>query len=238
MGAGSSGDSKYKIVELNNENVLDYMGTWYEITVKAQLTKKGKIEECCEGAIACYDDYVSESVWNNEIKPQIISKNPNITPEELNKLLSEEYNKIIKKFTISNYCIFKTKEKLDWRCQLGQGEKINDQYARFLVTFNKQMFDVAFQNFLRFLGGDYLIVELNSPLDPINGYTVVYGGTNEYFWILSRNPEFSKLAKFQELKETYKDDLKDSIIRNPDVYKDFINRQVKTECKTNLEIRE
>lgn len=242
MGANSSTstDLKYKVVELNNKDAEQYMGTWFEISVKSGLVREGKIESCCLGAIASYDDWVSDDIWKNEIRPKLIAANPNISQDELNKLLMTEYNKVINKFSISNYCIFKREDDntLDWRCQIGKGEKFSDLYARFLVTFNEQMEDMTFQNFLKGLGGDYLIVELVSPTDSQNGYSVVYGGTSEYFWILSRNPEFSLTDKFKKLQETYKDQLVDSLIRDPQVYKDFLTKPIKTECKTNLDIRE
>jgi lipocalin len=190
-----TGNPSYKVQCLKDEDVKSYMGVWYEIAVNKSLLKKSGFEACCDGAVACYSD------------------------------LELDEKKNMMKFNVNNYCIKIQPEtgKTTWTCNVGSAQKIAKKIARFVVAFNEQMQSESFKQFLAGLGGDYLIIDINMK-DPETSYSVVYGGQEQYFWILSRNPSFSKTPEFERLAKKYKTELSKCEIHKPEVYfevKDF-----------------
>lgn len=217
------GHSKYKVISLSNEELSNYMGIWYEIAVSNFVTSSKSFESGCMGSVACYTNLIDDKKWEmieSEMKQQGSSPS-NIAKTKKKTLWS---------FDVNNYCL--ASDKL-WKCNIGYGQKINPKVARLVVVFDEQIQDSGFIGFLKSIGGDYLIIDFKAD-KPETSYSVVFGGLDKYFWILSRNPKFSETDVFAQLSKKYSKELKNCTIRNSDIYSQFTDFPFESHCYEHM----
>ncbi len=121
-------------------------------------------------------------------------------------------------FLVTNHCIFKTQYgNYDWKCRIGKGKKMNDSKAEFFVFFSNMPEFLRNKGFKNYNIIDFCFNNVNE------SYLVILGSSDSYFWILSRNPNFSLTGNFYFLKQKYKNYFADQgmKIRDPLIYKIF-----------------
>jgi lipocalin len=136
-----------------------------------------------------------------------------------------DWNEKNQSFVVSNYCFWEDSgtKQIKWTCRIGEGIKLNPDKAQILVYFSNMPQFV--QDILKSKKiSDYNVVEFQTPTGDIsNEYCVIFGTNDDYFWILSRNPNFKNTQYFTNLKENYSKIFENPnlLIRNPEIYTKF-----------------